>query len=487
MTPVKGWLPDADPSLPGIITDCQHLQPTATGYMAAPSPVNAAVDTLPAACRGAVVATMLNGTRRVIAGTQTDLLQLAGNAWQSFGKAGGYVGSSESRWSYAQFGDTTLATNLADPMQESGVVSNHFADVPTAPKAKIIVSASNNFVLAFFTNEGTYGVAPDRWWCCAQNNQNDWVPNVSTGANTGRLIATQGPLTAALPLGDYVVAYKASAVFVGVFVGSPVGFQWNHIPGGPCGCIGQEALCDIGGAHFVIAEDGFWIFDGTRPLPIGAGENRMWWLNNSNVNYRYRTQCVFDQRANLVRIYYCSVNNVAGTLDACVTYSVLSKQWGRDDRASEAAMSFIRPGTTINGWDSFAATIDALPNIPVDSPYWLQAGRTPAYFDTTHTLMSLNGTPTDSSMTTGDLGDDDTVTMIERFRIRFTTTPASAVAQGLVKFNEGDTLVPGPVNAINDGKFDLRQTGRYHRVRVDMTGTQKFVGFDAKPIPTGMR
>lgn len=484
MIPIRGWLPDADPNTPGVLTDCQHVVSNSAGYSGAPTPVPADVAPLGAPVRGAVVATALNGNRRVFAGTQTALKMLVAKAWTDVSKAGGYVGSSESRWSFAQFGDTAMASNLADPMQQSSTAN--FADVPTAPKAKIIVSASNNFVLAFHTNEGTYGVAPDRWWCSAQNNQNDWTPNVSTGANTGRLIATPGPITAAMTLGDYVVAYKNRAIFLGTFVGAPVGFQWNLIPGGPAGCIGQEAVCDIGGAHFIVGADIFWIFDGTRPMPIGTGETRRWFFANSNPAWRYRTQASFDPITMMVRICYPSTAST-GALDSIITYNVTTKKWSRDDRGVQAVLNFIQPGTTINGLNTFAATINALPNVPVDSPFWTQGGSVPAYFDTTSQLQSLNGTTQDSYIVTGDMGDDDGVSMIDRFRVRYTRAPATAIASGQVKFNEGDPLVPGPVNAINDGKFDIRQTGRFHRFRVDMTGAHTETAYDAKPIPTGTR
>jgi hypothetical protein len=486
MTPIKGWLPDADPTMPGMLTDCQRVMGTVAGYAGAPAPIKSPVNPLTSPVRGAVVATQLNGNRRIFAGTQTNLYQLTTAVWNDVSKSGGYVGSSESRWSLAQFGDTTLASNLADPMQQITGGASLFADVPTAPKAKIIVTNANNFVLAFYTNEATYGVAPDRWWCCAQNNQTDWVPNVSTGANTGRLIAAEGAITAAMVLGDYVVAYKTSAIFVGTFVGSPIGFQWNKMPGGPAGAVGQEAVCDIGGAHFIVGESNFWIFDGTRPIPIGVGETRDWFYFNSSPSWRYRTQATFDQQHNLVRVCYASVAS-RGELDRVITYNVLTKQWGRDDAVVETSLNYIEPGTTINGMDNFALTINALPNIPVDSPFWLAGGRVSSYFDSTHQLVSLNGTTTDSFIVTGDLGDDDGVTMIDRFRVRYSQAPTTANATGQTKFSSGDRLVPGPINAINDGKFDLRQTARWHRVRVDMTGGHVETAFDVKPILTGQR
>jgi hypothetical protein len=369
-------------------------------------------------------------------------------------------------------------------MQSSA--SGAFAAIAGAPKAKVVVSASNNFVIAFNTNDGTYGQSQDRWWCCAQSDQTSWTPAVSTLANTGRLVAVEGAIQAALTLGDYVVAYKQRAIFVGIFVGTPVVWQWNLIPGGEAGAVGLEAVCDIGGAHFIVSNDNFWLFDGTRPVPIGTGVVRQWFLNNSNPTYRYRTKAIYDKQNNLVHVCYPSLSST-GTCDATLVYHVLKKQWGRHDVTVEAPLNYISPGVTIDGLNSYSATIDALPNIPFDSQYWVSGGQVPSYFNSSHQLVTLTGTTGASSFVTGDMGDDDAVTMIERARVRFLQTPTTASATGFYKMNEGDNLTTGPTNAINDGKFDLRQSGRFHRIRFDFTGDHKEAAFDAKPVKVGMR
>lgn len=484
MTPLVGFAPDVDPTTPGIFTDCAQVIPSESGFTAALSPVAVGIAALPAACRGAIVANKLDGTRRLFAGTQTKLYELAGTTWTDRSKAGSYTGSPESRWSFAQFGDTTIASNLADPMQAS--VSAAFADIPTAPRAKIVVSASNNFVLAFNTNEGTYGASPDRWWCCAQGNQNDWVVNVSTGANTGRLVAVGGPINAARTLGDYVVAYKSKAIFLGSFAGPPVAWQWTLISGAEAGAIGSESVCDIGVAHFIIGEDNFWIFDGTRPIPIGNEVVRAWFNENCSGTYRYKTTVSYDRQLDLVYISYPSRNSI-GICDACLVFHVGTKRWGRADSIRQAPMNFASPGVTIDGLDAYASTIDGLPDVPFDSPYWLSGARMAAYFDGAGLLVANSGVPGASSITTGDLGDDDSVTMLDEVRMRFTRAPATAIATGFCKQNEGEALQPGAACPINDGKFDLRQSGRFHRVRFDFTGSLKATAWKAKPVFVGGR
>ena len=484
MTPIIGYAPDADPNNPGVLTSCVNVIPFESGFKGAPSPVNTAANNLGSACNGAIVAVKLDGSRRVFAGTTTDLFELASNVWTSRTRGTPYTGGVDTRWSYCQFGDTTVASNLADNMQSSA--SGAFADIATAPKAKIVVSATNNFVIAFNTSDGTYGTSPDRWWCCAQGDQTNWTPNISTLATTGRLVAIEGAIQAALSLGNYVIAYKNRAIFIGIFVGNPIVWQWELVPGGQAGCVGQEAVCDIGGMHFFVGNDNFWIFDGTRPTPIGNGVVRQWFLSNSSSQYRYKTKCVYDYQNNLVRVFFCSSAS-SGSIDSCLVYHVLTKHWGRSDVPIEAALNYIAPGVTINGLDAYASTINALPNIPPDSQFWSAGGQVPAYFDTTHQLVSLNGASTTSSFTTGDVGDDDAVTSVTRARVRFTLSPTTASATGLYKFNEGDPLTNGPINSINDGKFDLRQSARFHRVQFSMTGDHKETGYDIALQQDGMR
>lgn len=482
MTPIAGFAPDADRTTPGIFTSCANVVPYEGGFKGAPTPIATIAATLAAEARGAVVTTKLDGSRRIFAGTQTKLYELNGAVWTDR-SAGTYTGSTESRWSFCQFGDTTIATNLSDDMQSSA--SGAFAAIAGAPKAKIVVSASNNFVLAFNTNEGTHGQSPDRWWCCAQGDQTSWAPNVSTLANTGRLVAVEGGIQAALPLGDYVIAYKNRGVFVGSFAGSPVVWQWNLVPGGDAGAVGPEAVCDIGGAHFIVSNDNFWLFDGVRPVPIGTGVVRQWFLDNSSPAYRYRTKVSYDKQNGMVRVFFPSLNST--TCDLTLAYHIGRRQWGRNDISIEAPLNYITPNITIDGLDAYATTIDALPSIPLDSQFWLAGGQVAAHFNTSHQLVALSGSTADSSFTTGDMGDDDAVTMLERARIRFEKSPTTATATGYFKMNEGDALVTGPTNAINDGKFDLRQSGRFHRIRFDFTGDHKEYAFDARPIPVGKR
>lgn len=487
MDKLLGFAPDVDPVTPGIFTACSNIIPFEAGFMGAPSGVApASVGALAAECRGAMILQLLDDTRRVFAGSQTKLYELTGTTWTDR-SAGTYTGSVDSRWSFCQFGNTSIASNLIDAMQSS--TTGAFAAIAAAPKAKIVVSASNNFVIAFYTNEGTYGNSPDRWWCCAQNDQTTWTPSVSTGATTGRIIAMPGSITAALPLGDYVIAYKLRGLFLGTFVGATAGsWQWTLVPGsGQSGVVGQDAVCDIGGIHFYVGDDDFWLFDGTRPVSIGA-EVRNWFKANSSETYRFRTKCTFDRGRNLVWINFPSKTS-AGACDTTLVWHATTKRWGMALAGSsvEAVLNYVQPGVTINGLDAYAATINALPAIPFDSAYWTGGGRVFAYFDSAHQLRVASGVCAASSFTTGDYGDEAAVSDLDTFRVRYSQAPASAQAAGQFRNDSGGALELGPTEQRYDSRFDVRQAGKWHRLTVSMTGDHKETAMGPTLLPAGER
>lgn len=482
MDKLLGFKPDTEPTTPGVITDCTNLIPYEIGMAASPTGIiPSGTPALAAACLGAAVVTKLDDTRRVFAGTTTKLYELTGGAWVDVSGAV-YSGGASTRWSFAQFGDASLAANLADNIQRS--TGGAFATIATAPKAQIVFSVGS-FVMALNTSDGTYGVQPDRWWCSASFDDTSWTPSIITLATTGRLVSTPGKIMAGGRLGEYAVVYKEKAIYLGQFVGAPAVWDFVQVPGGEAGCVGQDAWCDIGGAHFFVGQDNLWLFDGSRPKPIGVGEVRQWFYSNSNPSFRYKTQCIFDKQNNVVWMYYCSKQSTV--LDSALVYHVATGQWGKVSITIESTMNYISGAITIDGLSSLSGTIDGLPDVAFDSQYWLSGGRSLSYFDTSHQLRTLTGANATSTFTTGDAGDDDIVSLLSKIRIRFAPgyAPLTATCTTYSKMNEGDSLTTNASGSISNGKFDVLQSGRFHRAKFDFTGDCKILGMGAVITPQG--
>lgn len=483
MIPLLGFSPDVEAPTPGMLTDCSQFIPYLTGMEAAPTlETPTGVPVLAAACQGAAVVTLLDGTRRVFAGTQTALYELSAGAWGDVTRASPYTGGSDSRWSFTQFGNTTVAANRANVIQFSN--SGDFADISGAPSAEVVFSVGA-FVMALNVNDGAE--KPNGWHCCAAFDVSDWTESVTTQSASGQLVSTPGQLTAGLRLGEYAVAYKATSIYLGQYVGAPVVWDWTPVAGGEAGCVGKEALCDVDGAHFFVGTDNFWLFDGTRPVPVGDGKVRKWFYANSDPGNLSKTKCVYDRQENRVWVFYPSAGSTV--CDSALVYHVQKKEWGRANNTIQAVFTYVAPGFTFDDWDDAGATFDTLPDISYDSQYWLSGGRSLSVFNDSNQVRSFTGDAGTSSFTTGDAGDDDLVTLLKQVRLRFAAgfKPTTASLATFSKMSSGDDFVPGPTATINDGKFDVLKAARWHRAVITMTGPVRVTGINPTFAQSGQR
>lgn len=481
MTPILGFAPDADQTTPGILSDCQNLVPALVGMSGGPSAVTpSGVPVLPGVCQGAAVVSKLDDSRRVVAGTQAKIFELVAGAWADRTRVGNYTGGPESQWSITQFGDATLMANRTDVIQRS--TTGVFSNIDTAPRAEIVFSVGSQ-VMAMNVNDGVEKA--DGWHCCAVFDDTSWTPSVITQAASGRLVSTAGTIKAGARLGEYAVAYKERSIYLGQYVGSPVVWDWVQVAAGEAGCVGKRAICDIGGAHFFVGPDNFWLFDSTRPTPLGDGVLREWFLENSSAEFKYKTECVFDRERNLVWVFYAGKNS--STLDSTLVYHIQSKRWGRASRPIQTALFFVSSGVTIDGLSAFSATIDGLSSLSFDSPLWNSGARSLSVFNTSNQLQSLTGLSVSSSMTTGEVGDDDGVSLLQQIRLRYKLAPASATVQTSFAKNSGLPFAGGPSGSLNDGKFDVLKSARWHKARVDLTGPVQVTHLNAKFTAAGRR
>jgi hypothetical protein len=481
---LKGFAPDAQQQMPGVLTDCSALIPYENGFKAAPTPISAGIDALAAACRGAAVLPQLTGAFRTFAGTQTEMYELSGTTWADVTDASGdYTGSAESRWSFAQFGSTALIANINDPINYS-TTSGAFDAIATAPKAKIIFTVAG-FVMALHYNDGA--LVTDGWFHSGYQDFTVWTPAVATQCAKGRLFGTPGPFTAGIRFGEDALAFKANTIYLGRYAGPPNPFQWTEIPG-QAGCVGQDALCDISTdaqpAVFFVGRDNFYIYDGARPVPVGVGQVREWFLSRINIALAYRTQAVYDRASRNVYIFYPNSTS-SGTPNETLVYNVQTGLWGRDDREVEAVINFAAAGVTWHSLGTLYATWNDLPDIPYDSEFWAAGNPVFGYFNTSHIPQLLTGTAGSSSFTTGDFGHNEQIYLCSGVVPNYLQKPTTASLVNSYRMNIGDALSSDGAVSYSRNKFDVMRAACWHRYTFSQTGGMKIDSFEPKLKPVG--
>src|SRR5512139_595183 len=255
--PITGYIPEADPTLPGVITDCDRMVPSLRGYQVAPTPQATEVTAMASACTGSALVRKLDDTTRLFAGTGTKLYEWTGTAWTDRTRVSGGDYSIGYRARFAQQGNVSLASvGKSDALQFS--TTGAFADISGAPAANIVV-VINQFVMAFDYDDGTD--TADGWFCSALGDYTDWTPDIATLCANGRMTSIPGKITAAIRFGDGVIAYKQRGAYLGTFIGSGSIWNFEDLPG-DAGALSQEAVISVGTAD--------------NPVLLSMGENNFY-------------------------------------------------------------------------------------------------------------------------------------------------------------------------------------------------------------------
>lgn len=471
-----GYAPDADPTTPGVFTNCSAIVPTLRGFKAAPSAAATNVTAaLAAACKGSAVLRKLDDSSRFFAGTAAALYEAAGASWTDRTRASGgaYSVATDGRWRFAQFGDVSLAVNKADLLQvsASGAFADAAADVPKASVVEVV----GQFVFLLDVNDqgaiGPYGDNPARWWCCKKGDYTVWTPSIPSECATGTLTSAPGKIRAGRRFGDSIVVYKHRAMYLGVYVGQPAIWDFRQIPG-EAGAVCQESVVNVGTTsnprHVFMGFDDFYSFDGSRPVSIAENWVKQTVFSELNKQYAESSMAMRDPINNLVYFFYPSASS--SNPDKCVVYNDRTGRWGRDDRSVESVVEYITAGVTYDDLGALYATYGDFPNVSYDSSFWTSSFPVPAIFDTNHTVKALNGTPGSSSITTGDIGDDISEAHLNRVKPRFLTAPTSGSMVNYYRQNLGDVLTTDATTTLSSSRFDVRREARWHRLRYDYEG-----------------
>lgn len=470
----SGFAPDYDPTTPGILTAVTNVIPSQRGVRAAPTAHDPGVDALASECFGAALVRKLDNTSRLFAGVATALYELAGASWTDVTRAvgGAYAASADSRWRFAQFGDVSLAVNKSNALQASS--SGAFANVTGAPSASIVETVGE-FVFLFDTTDGTFGDSKDRWWCSAIRDHTNWTPAIATQCATNRITSIPGRIRAGRRFGDRIVVYKERGISIGTYTG-PSEFIWSFadIPG-DIGAVSHEAVVNLGLSHVFMSPEGFYRFDGVQVSPIDNPVHN-WWRDRVNKTYVYRAAALHDRDNSIIYWFYPTVS---ATLDEALAWDYRSDNWGLISLSIEAAVRFVETGLTYDGFGTPYATFDDAPLIAYDSATWEAGAESPSFFNTSHDLQKLTGVAGGWSLTTGDFGDDEAVTMLARVTPRYITAPsAPSLTHGYRASLDGALADDGAI-VLADGRWDTLREARYHRATVAGSGAFELLGFNA--------
>jgi len=479
MLPFGSWEPDkADYQNPGSTIAKNVLSTTGTSYGPMPK-LSSVVDALPNRPQGANAFRESDGTFSTFAGDINDLYILTSTTWDEISKStGAYTTADEDAWEFVAYGDNVIACNGPTDQIQSYVMgtSTVFADLAAAaPRAKHI-SVINNFVMVGNTWDSTDGNVPNRVWWCAIDDPTTW-PSIGSSAaaqvqSDRQDLPTGGKvqhITGAVGGADGAI-FMDKSIYRVSYEGAPLVFSFTEIERGR-GAFIPRSVVNVGPFAAYIGEDGFFLFDGTQSIPIGAQKVDEYFFNDLDFNYIDRVTAAADPVNKQVYWSYPSSPSSDGTPDTLIVYNWETQRWTFGKQSSFSLFSNITQSYTLDQLDTFG-NMDTL-TTSLDSRTWIEGQLTLSAFDSSFKLSSFSGSALPATMTTSEFGGMELFTKPNE-RIYFDgvrpyvdggTYTASLTYRDSPS---GATSTDGP-NAVDaNGMAHFTRSCRYARVQVDI-------------------
>lgn len=472
------WLPDLPTHNNPGLTEANNVFPDAASYRSVPNLSAFSVNALGARCQGAVVAIDGDGNAYNIAGDASALYLLTSStftdATRPLGSGGAYTIQTSSTWEFSQFGNRLLACNgYSAPSGINGSIlqelslssgTTQFHNLGPVIRAKSIATVRDFVVLGnVFQDSSASGVYAQRVRWCAINNPDSWTADAATLADHQDLVGDGGPVMKIVG-GEYGVIFQRNAIWRMTFVGSPLVFQFDNVQRN-IGLVATKAAASYQNLVFFLADDGFYVFDGSNVTPIGRGR----------VDDTFRSEVnrgAYDRISSLIHPTEKLVLWAYPTGVATTPNKVLAYNWA------------------FNRWASHSASIEVLAT-------QISAGNalTLAAFGTNHALWRYAGSAMAATVATGEMqlfpNRRATVHEIRPFVLAgLANSPGAQVAIATRELFTQDSSFGASTSPNATGFAPVRTSGRYMRFRVTTVNNGSFThiqGIEVDAVPEGVR
>ncbi len=399
---------------------------------------------------------------------------------------------------------STEVTLTQSPTSTVNGVSITFTS--SVPRAKYC-EAVGDFLMFANTFDGTSGAQPQRvWWSGIGDAENFPLPGsiqaIQAQSDYQDLQQTDLGQIAGIAAGPLPTAsatiFCEHGVYTALYVGSPAIFSFKAVDGAP-GCIAPPSIVkghlNSGGTVvpviFYRAADGFYAFNGTSSVGIGANKIDRFVEAELDPRLNRTVLGVAAPTAKLIYWAYATTASPAGLYDRVVVYNWDVNRWSYIDLTSAKIEWFSQTSTigyTLDELDQFG-NMDTLP-YSLDSEAWV--GGTPrlGVFNSSHQLAYLTGNNLAPTVETPEVEPiPGKRVFIRNVRPLVDATGGSAAVS--VRERQADSLTLKTAVLMNAmGECPQRQTGRYAKVRFTFPANTSFThlsGVEVDAVQQGIR
>lgn len=486
MIPFAEWLPDQqDLNNPGA-TVAKNVVPHANGYKPLPS-LQVYSDALSARPRGMFVARDADNTVYTYVGDETKLYSLADAAWTDVSRtASAYTTAATGYWEFAKWGENLLATNFANEIQKIALGGTNFADLDGGPPKARHIAVVRNFVVTGNTFDSVDGNVPNRVRWSAADDEESWTVSASTQADYEDLYGAGGWVQRVFG-GEYGVVFQESSVWRMTYVGTPTIFTFDEVLP-KHGLLAPGAACQFGDLIFFLSPVGLEVLtNGSTAQSIGANKIDRFLFDDLDSGNLDRLHCAVDTEKRHFYMAYPGVDNTDGRCNRIVIYDWTIGKWSFAEVESHLIGAAQTPGVTLDGLDSYFASLDDV-TPSLDDPVWQGGAPQLIAFNSDFKLAFFSGDPMSAVIETRELNlSPNKRTLLNAVRplIDGGSTSIQVATRNLQSASESWSAT---TSVSSTGRATLRRNARYHRVRANISGAWTHAqGVEVDGVPTGWR
>lgn len=273
--------------------------------------------------------------------------------------------------------------------------------------------------------------------------------------------------------GEYATILMERGIVRAQYVGSPLVFEFDKVQL-QRGCKISGSVVSLGQNVFYLSDDGFYMFDGQSSKPIGAEKVNRYFLSRFQSNNSARMSAVVDPLRQIVVWSYASVDSGDGTPDELIIYNYATDSWSTATIGLDAMAPLFTAGYTLEGLATITSNLDNLPS-SLDSAVY-KGGEFFFAGSKDKKIQTFTGDNLDAIVETGEFdlqaGRSSLVNNVIPYVENSSGVPLNVTTQVASRDSQNAQVNFGAASTLNSDNFcPVRSSGRFHRVRLNLSGS----------------
>lgn len=442
---------------------------------------------LPTPCCGALMVDTPNDDIRLYAGCTQGIYasQSVGTVATLYTPA--YVLDNLYQWRFVPYGTNIVAIHPQVPPQISDMTGiEPFRNLGGGPPIASCGARIGDFLVLGNTSESD-GYYPNRIrWSGFDNIEQPWVTDPGTQSDFQDMPTEGGTVIGLVGLTTGTV-YQRKAISTMQYVGLPTVFEIATIET-KRGAMCTGGIVDLGVRQYYVAEDGFFMWNGTNSVPIGSDKVNRYFFKK--LNYKYRSQICSSIDVATETIWWAFPTGSGPGLTEVMVYSYIEDRWSHAIFNLQFLVQSMYAGKSL---DDLTQNLDTSYPTSFDDPSYLHGGTISAGFDPNGNYGTFDGPTMAAIMITAESESPDGQRIfINGARPKIDAGPSNITVQVALRDQLiGETqLFSQPVTQEITGEHSILADARYMSFKVNVpagTPWNHAIGVDVWRKGRGLR